>query len=448
MSSIKILGRWDSVAISIGIVIGVGIFRVPSEVAGFLNSGIWILIAWFLGGVFSFIGALCYAELSSIYPSSGGDYVYLKECYGKCLAFIFAWSELLITRTGSVAAIGLMFGEYSCSLVNAPDLWIKPLAVAIVIALTITNLFGLKTGSLLQNIFTLAKLLALVLIFVAGSAALLEGRASATDFSLGTLSEFNASVGIYPLVMALMTALVPILWTYGGWRDNVFLAGETRDAHKSVPFALIITCLTVTLIYMGMNFLYLYHMPIDAVASSRLIATDLFKVIFGTGGAKFLEALVVLFGFGAINALILTGSRIAHAMADDNLFFEFLSKVDPKTHTPIRATIFNGAWACLLIYLIGKFENLLFFTGLAVWIFFALTAICVIIVRQRKDEKHKDSFKTPLYPVIPLVVALVSILLAVSAYQKFPHESFWGTVIVLFGIPVYFLQKMKNRSSD
>lgn len=445
MSSTKILGRWDSVAISIGIVIGVGIFRVPSEVAGFLDSGIWILIAWFLGGVFSFLGALCYAELSSIYPSSGGDYVYLRECYGKCLAFIFAWSELLITRTGSVAAIALMFGEYSCSLFSASDNWIKPLAVAIVIALTIGNLFGLKTGSLLQNIFTLAKLVALVLIFVAGS---MVWKAPATDFSISTFNNFNGTTGFGTLTMALMTALVPILWTYGGWRDNVFLAGETRDAHKSVPFALIITCLTVTLIYVFMNFLYLYHMPIDAVANSKLIATDLFRVLFGEGGAKFLEALVVLFGFGAINALILTGSRIAHAMADDNNFFAFLSKVDPNTHTPVRATIFNGIWACVLIYMIGKFENLLFFTGLAVWIFFALTALCVIIIRRRPKEKDTETFRSPLYPLIPLVVAFVSVLLAISAYQKFPHESFWGTVIVLSGIPVYFLQGVRRKKSQ
>ena len=447
MSAHKILGRWDSVAISIGIVIGVGIFRVPSEVAGYLGSPLWILLVWLLGGIFSFIGALCYAELSSIYPSSGGDYVYLRECYGKALAFIFAWSELLITRTGSVAAIALMFGEYCCSLFNMGDSPIKPLAVAIVIVLTITNLFGLKTGSRLQNIFTLAKLLALALIFIAG---LSVWRAPASDFSVANFSQYTGDTGGRALLFALMTSLVPILWTYGGWRDNVFLAGETREAHKSVPFALIITCLTVTVIYVSMNFLYLYHLPLATVATSKLIATDLFRVLFGEGGAKFLESLVVLFGFGAINALILTGSRIAHAMADDNVFFKFLSRVDPRTGTPVRATLFNGIWACALICLIGKFENLLFFTGLAVWVFFGLTALCVIVLRRRQHiaDHGEESFKSPLYPLIPVTVALVSFLLAVSAYQKFPHESFWGTVIVLLGIPVFYLQHLKRSEAS
>lgn len=432
MTTNKILSRWDSVAISIGIVIGVGIFRVPSEVAGYLNSGLWVLVAWFLGGVFSFLGALCYAELASIYPSSGGDYVYLKECYGKCTAFLFAWSELLITRTGSVAAIALMFGEYTSSLFNASAEFIQPLAVAIVVALTITNLYGLKTGSRLQNIFTIAKVLALIAIFICGAMFLHPPK---TDFAVSELIKPQSSV-----FFGLFTALVPILWTYGGWRDNVFLAGETKDAERSIPFALLITCFTVTFIYVGLNFLYLYHIPINEVAQSKLIATDLFQVLFGKAGAKFLEALIVLFGFGAINALLLTGSRIAHAMANDNGLFKMLSKLDDRTHTPVRAIIFNGLWSCLLIYLIGNFEKLLFFTGLAVWIFFGMTAISVIILRSRGNS-DESSFKTPLYPLIPIIVALVSFLLAISAYQEFPTESFWGSIIVLLGIPVYFIQK-------
>ena len=438
MQANKILSRWDSVAISIGIVVGVGIFKVPSEVASYIDSGFWILVAWLLGGIFSFAGALCYAELASVYPSSGGDYVYLRETFGKCTAFLFAWSELLITRTGSVAAIALMFGEYSASLVSADDSVVKPLAVAIVICLTFSNLFGLKLGSQIQNIFTVAKVLALFAIFTCG---ILVAGEPQTKFDFTALPNTPTT-----FLFALTTALVPILWTYGGWRDNVFLAGETKDAEKSVPFALLTTCITVTLIYVGMNFLYLYHLPLDKVAQSHLIATDLFVAMFGPDSAKILEALIVLFGFGAINALILTGSRIAHAMADDNLLFNYLSKLHEKTHTPRRAIIFNGFWACVLIYMIGKFENLLFFTGLAVWVFFGLTAISVIFLRKRNDPLKQGGFKTPFYPLIPIAVAIVSMLLAISAYQKFPHESFWGTAIVLAGIPIYFAQRFKRDS--
>lgn len=437
MTQEKILGRWDSIAISIGIVIGVGIFEVPQQIASFLDSGALILLAWLVGGLFSFAGALLYAELSSIYPTSGGDYIYLRECYGKCTAFLFAWSELLITRTGSVAAIALIFGKYTASLIDANLETIeKPLAIGIVIALTLSNLFGLKTGSRLQNLFTLLKVLALFIIFVAG-VFLFSKFPSQTNFFAGPQDALKNG-----LFIAFTTSLVPILWTYGGWRDNVFLAGETKDAKKNLPFALLITCLTITLIYVILNFLYLYYVPLEKIAQSHFVATDLCLAIFGEGGAKFLASLIVIFCFGAINALILTGSRIAHAMANDNRFFGFLSIVDQRTNTPRRSILFNGIWACVLIYLIGKFENLLFFTGLAVWIFFGLTAICVMVLR-RRTELDPDQFITPLYPAIPLLVAFVSLLLAISTFLEYPNESIQGSIIVLAGIPVYYLQKIK-----
>lgn len=430
----KILGRWDSVAISIGIVLGVGIFRVPSEVANHLSSGVWILFAWVMGGIFSMLGALCYAELVSLHPHSGGDYVYLKEAYGKVVGFLFAWSELLITRTGSVAAIALMFGEYCCSLFGMDRGLIRPAALAVIAILTATNLLGLKQSSRLQNVLTVIKVVALVLIIVACATS---ARPPVTVFQLSELGHPDLKT-----LTAVCLALVPIMWTYGGWRDNVFLAGETKDAEKSVPFALLMTCLIITLIYGAMNFMYLTFIPVDVMKTTPLIAAALLKIIFGDIGAKLFEGLIIVYALGVINGLLLTGSFLAKAMSHDNPLFRYLHKTDERTGTPLRAIVFNGIWSCVLV-LTGTFEMLLFFTGLWVWIFFAMVAISIIIFR-RRGYSATNRFQMIGYPLIPIIVASVSLLLAWSTVNYIPVESAWGTLLVLSGLPFFYFQNRKR----
>ncbi|MBX9671280.1 MAG: amino acid permease [Candidatus Obscuribacterales bacterium] len=434
MSDRKILGKWDSVAISIGIVLGVGIFRVPSEVANHLSSGVWIIFAWVVGGIFSFFGALCYAELVSLFPKSGGDYVYLREAYGKVVGFLFAWSELLITRTGSVAAIALMFGEYLCALFSLDKVLIKPAALLVIVLLTLSNLTGLKQSSRVQNVLTVTKVSALILIIVAGA---LSAKAPATSFVMSDLSHPS-----YSVLMSVCLALVPILWTYGGWRDNVFLAGETKDAEKSVPFALLMTCVIITVIYSAMNLMYLWYIPADTMKTTPLIAAKLLEIVFGEAGAKLFEGLIVIYGLGVINGLLLTGGFLARAMSEDNPLFKYLEKTDERTGTPLRALIFNGIWSCVLVGT-GTFEMLLYFTGLWVWIFFAMVAIAIIIFRTKK-HMVEQRFHMPGYPVIPLIVAVVSLALAWSTFNYLPTESMWGTVIVLAGLPFFYFQK-KNK---
>jgi len=435
-----ILGRWDSVAISIGIVLGVGIFRVPKEVAVHLSSGVWILFAWVVGGIFSLMGALCYAELVSLFPKSGGDYVYLREAYGKAIGFLFAWSELLITRTGSVAAIALMFGEYLCALLSwegsalgeiEASLLIRVIAVAIIVLLTAMNLFGLRQSSRVQNVLTVIKVSALVLIVVAGCCA---NRPPATVFNVAELAQPNTNI-----LLAVCLALVPIMWTYGGWRDNVFLAGETKDADRSVPFALLMTCVVVTVIYSAMNAMYLWFIPAETMKNSPLIAAKLLELVFGPVGAKLFEGLILVYALGVINGLLLTGSFLAKAMSEDNRLFQYLHKTDDRTGTPLRAIIFNGIWSCVLVAT-GTFEQLLYFTGLWVWIFFAMVAIAIIIFRVR-GVAAEHRFNMPGYPVIPVVVTGISLMLAWSTFSYKPMDSLWGTLIVLSGLPFFFYQK-------
>lgn len=436
----RVLGRWDSVAISIGIVIGAGIFRVPSEVVGHLGSCAWILVAWILGGIYSFAGSLCYAELATRFPHTGGDYIFLRECYGKLAGFLFAWSELLITRTGSVAAIAIMFGEFAVKFLPyaAGNFETKAIAISVIVLLSVTNLFGLVVGSRMQNALTILKILAIVLVILIGLVALKQPAHNLDFGHFLTPSVLNS----FSLI-DLGVAMVPIMWTYGGWRDNLFLAGETKEPLSSLPFALFLSCAVVTVIYVCMNFLYLWFLPLEQIKHSNLVGIDLLSCVCGQSGetsAKIFGIIIMIYLLGTMNALILTGSRIATAMAADNPLFASLGKVDERTHTHLRGILFNGIWSCLLVFALS-FEKLLYFTGFTVWIFFAMVAGSIIKLRLSEKTRDPEKFYTPLFPLIPAVVTIVGLFLALSTFLDYKMESLGGLVIMACGVPLFFLQK-------
>lgn len=432
MSETKALGRCDSIAISIGIVIGVGIFGVPAEIAQLLPSAQLILLAWIVGGLFSLFGGFCYAELAASLPESGGDYIYLRESYGPVIAFLFAWTELMIIRTGSNATVALLFAEYACSLASLDKSWVTLLAVSVIIALTIVNSFGIKYGAKVQNIVTIAKVVALMILVSFG---LTSGKGDPNNFFGSPMPPAN-----FDTLRHFLLALIPILWTYGGWRDNVFLAGETKNAHKSVPFALLSACTFVTVIYLLMNAFYLYLMTPEKIAHTRLIANEVLTILWGPQGAKLLEGIIVVSAIGVINAMLMTGSQIAHAMSKDNPMFRSLEKINSNTGTPLRALIFNGAWSCLLVCVGGSFEKLLYFTGFAVWFFFSLIAAAVILLR-RKQPQLKRSFKVPAYPYVPAALSLISMALCINTLASDPENGLKGVALVLAGLPILWLQR-------
>ncbi|HEY9785713.1 MAG TPA: amino acid permease, partial [Candidatus Obscuribacterales bacterium] len=419
----RTLGSWDAIAISIGVVIGVGIFKVPSEVAQHLSAPQLILLAWLAGGVFSFLGSLCYAELSTALPESGGDYIYIREAFGKLVAFTYSWTELTIIRTGSIAAMALLFAEHGCSFADLDRLYMKAIAVAVTAAIAVVNCFGLKLSSVFQNYTTWTKVLALLMLVALG---VMSGKGDASRLTGGAVA-VDGSV-----MSAFGVAMIPILWTYGGWRENVFLAGETKETHKSLPFALFATCGLVTAIYMALNVLFLYLLPPSQIAASELIAADVLRLLYGAPGAKIFEAFVMIYALGALNAMILTGSRIAQAMASDSSFFKSLAAVHERTDAPVRAVFVNALWSCVLIFS-GSFDQLLFFTGIAVWLFFALVAAAVPILRKRNPQLHR-SFLVPLNPWLPLLLVLISLALALVTLLSYTKESLFGLGLVGLGI--------------
>ena len=433
----RILGRWDSIAITIGIVIGVGIFRVPAEVAKHLASPYLIILAWLGGGIICLLGAFSYAELSSSFPQTGGNYIYLKESYGQGVGFVFGWTELLVIRTGSTAAVAFIFAEYLESFLGLNNAPIKLIAISVVFILSVMNILGLRYGKAFQNLSTLTKVFALLGIILFG---LLSAKGSISNLS---------AVAVRPApdkgILALFgLALIPILWTYGGWHESTFVAGETKDHKRSLPFSLITGILIITSLYTAINLVYIYLVPAREMVGSKLIASDVMQVLYGAGGRRILEILVIISSLGCINGMIITGGRVTYAMAKDNRVFRYLGKINPKFSTPSRSILINAAWAAVLI-IWGTFNKLLFFTGILVWLFFALAVAGLIILRYKFPHIERP-FKVWGYPLVPAMFILICTALVINTLVFYPRESLFGLCLAISGIPVFILsQKRRNN---
>jgi len=424
------LNRWDSMAIIIGIVIGVGIFRVADEVLKFVQSPWIILLVWLVGGLISLLGALCYAELSSAFPRTGGNYVYLKESYGPWAGFLYGWAELLVIHTGSIAAVAFILAESVQSFLNLHPVWVKPTAVLAVMVLSGINIFSVQYGKNVQNFFSAVKVIALIVLVVCGFLS-----------QKGDLNHFFVEPGAFEGNIFAMfgLALIPILWTYGGWHENTFVAGETKEAGKTLPFALIAGILLITFLYMAVQCFYIYLIPSAQDATGSLVATRALHILYGSNGQKLFEVLVILFSLGGINACIMTGSRITYAMAKDHAVFRYLGEIHPKFQTPCRSIVINGIWTVILI-ISGAFHQLLFFTGVIVWIVFA-AAVAGLFILRRKYRDLKAPYRVWGYPVLPLVFLAICIALVINTAVFYPWESLMGVLLTATGIPVYLFSR-------
>ncbi|MBU1125912.1 MAG: amino acid permease [Candidatus Omnitrophica bacterium] len=426
----KVLRLKDSVAIIVGIVIGVGIFRVPAEVARYLPSPEWMLFAWILGGVFSLIGAACYAELATSFPKTGGDYVYLRESFGPLVSFLYAWISVLVIRTGAIASVAFVFSEYCASFLGLVSVWVKPIAVIMILFLSFINIWGLRQGKTLQNILSAGKILTLVAIVGVG---FILGKGNAAHFKPIPLPQGS---NIFSL---LALALVPILWTFGGWQENTFVTGETHNVKRVIPLALLGGASLITILYVGMNIVYLYLFPVGQIAQMELIGSRVMEVLCGSAGTKVVECLVLLSAFGAINGMILTSGRITYASSMDHPLFRFFNKVHGRFHTPHRAIIVNALISAILITW-GSFNTLLFFTGIIVWFFFGMVMAGIFILRKKFPNLERP-YKVWGYPFTPAIFLLLCAALVINTAIYFPKQSFFGFAILLSGIPVYFLSR-------
>lgn len=425
----RTLGFWDSVAINIGIMIGVGIFRVPAEVAHYLDSPPLIIMAWLVGGVISLIGVLCYAELASTYPQSGGTYIYLREAYGRLVSFLYAWMEFSIVRPGSVASVAYILAAYLKNFLGMSAGTEKWIAVVAIICFTLINMAGLHFGTSLQSLLSTLKVLSLILmaglIFAVTGGPFLESASPAEAFTVDQL-------------LLVVPTLIPILWTYGGWNESTFMGGEFKDTKKALPFSLITGIALVTVLYAVLNTAYLAVLEPAKMRHSKAIAADVFHQLFGTAGMTMVTVAVLLSACSALNSTILTGARIPYAIGKDYSACRWFGHVSLRRGTPTVAFLINGLWASILA-LWGNFEQLVFFCGFAVWLVFMLVGASIFVIRYRQKEKLPDSFRMPGYPFVPFVFTLVSAGLCWATIRHTPREAFLGALLIAIGVPVYYM---------
>jgi amino acid transporter len=431
----RLLNWWDALAINISIIIGVGIFRVPAEVAANLHSADLILAAWTAAGFICLLGGLCYGELASSFPENGGNYLYLKESFGVGTGFLFGWTELLVIRTGSIAAIAYVFAEHVQSLIGSGQMSVKLIAFGVVFLLSILNIVGLNPSRRVQEVVTFLLISSIVIVVFFG---LFSSQTEPSHFERST-APFETS-----FFEAMGLSLIAILWTYGGWHESTFVTGETKNVRRSAPMILIGSVVLITAIYVLLNLVYIALVPVDEIAETPLIGVTVMSLLFGGVGERLFAVLIIVSSLGAINAMIITGSRVTRAMAEDNWLFGFLGRTEGENATPIRAIVLNGVWSGGLI-LWGNFHRLLYFTGIVVWLYFALVVVGLMVLRQRRPDLPRP-FRVPVYPLVPVLFAVVCIGLMASTAVFSPRESIFGLGLMASGIPVYLLSRRLGRS--
>lgn len=430
----RTLRQGDLVLVVIGTVIGSGIWLVPGTVlrntAG--DPGV-ALTVWLAGGICSLLGALTFAELGALYPDAGGTYTYVREAFGRFPAFLLGWALFLAINTGSTATLAVAFANYAGELVSLGPVGRKLLPVLMIIAVSAVNIRGVRHAANVQNWSTGVKVAAILAIAVSGIALGSGGtattaRAFSTPLSPGLLS----GAGV---------ALLGVLWAYEGWINVTNSAGEALDPQRTFARGIIVGTVALVFLYLLANVGYLAALGPDGVAGSQRVAADTVRELFGPVPAKFVSAAVLVSVFSAANGLALTGPRMYFAMARDGVFFRALGDVHPRFGTPAVAIAVGGAWAALLT-LWGSFEQLLTYVVFASWLFAALAAASVFVLRRRRPDAPRP-FRVPGYPLTPAVFIIAAGAIVANTVVARPVQAFAGIGIVLLGTPAYLFWRRR-----
>ena len=413
-------------AIVVGIIIGASVFVQASEITAKVPSLTGVTLAWTVAGLLTMAGALVCAELSSAFPRTGGVYVFLREIYSPALGFLWGWAMFWSMHTGIAAAIATVFARYAAYFVPMSDTMLRGVAAAAILLLSAINYVGVKFGSRVQTAFTAVKVIAVVAIILVGVAidpATPSASAPAAVAAGGGVGDFLLAVGAG-------------LFAFGGWHMVTYTAEETKDPERTIPRSLVLGTLIVTVCYVGLNAVYLSVLPIDRVIASTRVAADTFEALVGGWGGSFVSALVMFSAFGALNGVILAGPRVYYSMAQDGLLFKGAAAVHPRFKTPGRAIALQAVWAVVLV-LTGTYRQLFTRVIYTEWIFFALLALGVVILRRRRG--YSPRWRMPGAPWVPILFALVSVAIAFNQIRVDPLNSAIGLLIVLLGLPIYWM---------
>jgi APA family basic amino acid/polyamine antiporter len=423
------IGILTATALVVGEVIGVGIFLTPAGMAKSLGSPLWVLIVWLLVGAIAVCGALCYGELAARYPQAGGSYVYLREAYGRPLAFLYGWMALLVMDPGLTAALAVGMAGYVGYITKLSPTVTKGVAIAAIVLLTLINIGGVRLGGWLLRWLTILKLGLLLFLVLWGF-----------GFQLGNWSNFTPFFAQRPhstaLLPALAGALVAAFFSFGGWWDVTKVAGEIREPGRTLPRALLFGVVIVTVVYILTSAVFLYLVPLDSVTSGETFAAQAGEVLFGRAGAQVFSGIVIVTVAASLAALIMAAPRVYFAMARDGLFFPAAAALHPKFGTPARAIALHAVLASILV-LWGSFNQIISYFVFVVVIFVALTVAALFVLRRKHGKSH--GYKTPGYPLTPIVFLLLAGVMLFLLGSNSPKQSFLGVGVVALGIPVYYL---------
>ncbi len=457
------LGLYAASSVVVGSMIGSGIFKKSAVMAGHLHSPGWLLATWVLAGAITCAGALSNAEVAGMFPRAGGQYVYFRKAYNDGVAFLYGWAVFAVIQSGSIASIAYVFAEYLGNLLQlggfselprlAPhldglsihlfgpvtvtplaSLGLKLLTVGTIALFTGFNILGVALGGAIQSLFTTLKVAAVgALILVTFSV----GQGSTANFvdPGGAVPSLWAG-GLWPLVAGVGLALSGAFWSYDGWNNVTFLAGEVKNPTRNMPLALGVGTALVVGIYLLVNLAYLYMLPVAEMAGSRLVAADVMQRVLGPMGGALISGLVVLSTFGSTNGSIMASARVSFAMARDGLFFSALGRVHTRFRTPAVALVVQGIWASALVFS-GSFDQLTDMLIFVSWVFYALAALGVIMLRIRMPDRDRP-YRVWGYPAVPaLFITFATIFVAVTLTQN-PRDSLLGLALLAPGGLLYW----------
>lgn len=437
---LRALGPKDATLLVIGSIIGSGIFFTPAQIARASDSPFVLIGVWILGGVIALCGALTYAELGGLFPRAGGVYVFLREAYGGLFGFLYGWAVILVIAPGAVAWVARRFAtQVSHSIVTLDPFAERALAAATVVLLTALNIRGVRWGSLVQNVFTSGKLAAIAILIAAGFL-----------FSGEPLPPENAAAAAGPAhgpVMGFLAAMVPVLFSYGGWQNGTYVAAEVKDPLRNVPRSMIAGTLVVVATYVLLNLAFARVLTPKAMAENDAFASRVAAAALGDFGGAVVSAGILVSVFGICAAMLLTNPRVAQAIGEDGLFFRSFGRLHPRFKTPALAIAVLGGWSAILVFFTERIDDVLNSIVFADWLFFALVAYSLFVFRKRLPGAPRP-YLCPLYPVVPLVFLVLASAMVVVTLATSPGwtSRFLGAGILLAGVPVYALFRARARA--
>lgn len=454
-SLVRGLSLLDSVLLLVGGIIGSSIFLTAKDIAGPLPHPVLFLLVWILGAGISLLGCTAFAELGSMFPDSGGQYVYLREAYGDLPAFLYGWMLFSVANGGTIAALSVASAAYLGGIVPAISqehvifsavgivvTRAHVVALVAIIAVTWINVVGLRWGTILQNLATWAKFAAMAAFVFLGFAI---GKGDWHHFSPAPGQSLSLGLSAGQLISAFGVALIAVFWAYDGWVYITWVSGEVKDPRRNVPRAMVLGVIAVGVIYMAMNMTYVYALPLGEIAKHETIAYTAAAVLFSPAAALWLSALIALSCFGAMASCTMSGARVYFAMARDGAFFQKMAQVHPKWRTPAFSLVGQGIWGAVLT-LSGSYEKLYTYVMFGMVLSYTLTVIGMFILRWKRPELPRP-YRCTGYPWLPGIYVVIGAAWTLNTIFTNPVQAFWGVAIVSLGVPFYLYWKRMSKNA-